>query len=271
MEMHETTVRGIPMRWREAGEGTPVVLVHGIPTSSALWRHVVPLVHGARCLAFEMVGYGDSIPQGLDRDISVAQQASYLLAWLDELGIDRAAYVGHDLGGGVVQIAAVQEPERCAGLVITNGIAYDSWPIPSVSAMQKLGPALHRIPDMMIKPFLATFYRRGHDDAEKAKEALAVYWPAYARHGAAAALGRQVRSLRTRDTLDIARRLPELDVPARIVWGAADQFQKIEYGERLSWDLDAPITRIAEGKHWTPEDHPAEIAAALHDVLAQVG
>lgn len=49
------------MRWEEEGEGTPVVILHGIPTSPRLWRHVVPLVASsdggnARCLAWEMVG-----------------------------------------------------------------------------------------------------------------------------------------------------------------------------------------------------------------------
>ena len=52
------------MRWVQAGAGFPVVLVHGIPTSPALWRHVLPQVRGGRLLAFEMVGYGDSILAG---------------------------------------------------------------------------------------------------------------------------------------------------------------------------------------------------------------
>lgn len=270
METHHTTVRGIRLRWEEVGEGTPVVFLHGIPTSPALWRHVVPLVEGARCLAFEFVGYGESIPEGRDRDISVAQQASYLLGWLDALGIDHALYAGHDLGGGVAQIAAVRQPERCAGLLLTNAVSYDSWPIPSVVAMQKLGPGLHTIPDMALKPFLANFYRRGHDDPARAREALDCYWPAYARHGGFDAYARQVRSLRTRDTMDVSDQLPRLRVPARIVWGAADQFQKVRYGERLAWDLNADLHRIDRGKHWVPEDHPEAIADALRSLLDEV-
>lgn len=270
MESHHTTVRGLPLRWAEAGEGFPVVLLHGIPTAPALWRHVVPLVGDARCLAFEMVGYGESVPAGRDRDISVARQAAYLRGWLDELGIDRAIFVGHDLGGGVAQIAAVRDPQRCAGLLLTNAVSYDSWPIPSVAAMQKLGPLLHRMPDRAVKGVLAMFYLRGHDDRARARESLETYWPAYARHGAADALARQVRSLRMADTLAVADRLPELNVPARVVWGAADGFQKIEYGERLAWDLDAPLERIDGGKHWVPEDHPDSIATALKDLLGAV-
>src|SRR5215218_2961848 len=88
------------MRWSEEGGGFPFVLLHGISTGPALWRHVLPQVRGGRLLAFELVGYGESIPAGRDRDISVARQADSLLAWLDHLAIEQAVLVGHDLGGG---------------------------------------------------------------------------------------------------------------------------------------------------------------------------
>jgi pimeloyl-ACP methyl ester carboxylesterase len=56
---------------------------------------------------------GGSIPAGRGRDLSVARQAGHLIDWLDAVGIDRAVLVGHDLGGGVAQIAAVRPPDRC--------------------------------------------------------------------------------------------------------------------------------------------------------------
>ena len=78
MESRNAEVDGIRMRWEEQGEGRPVVFVRGIPTSPRLWRHVIPQVRGARCMAWEMVGYGASIEEGRERDISVAKQADYL-------------------------------------------------------------------------------------------------------------------------------------------------------------------------------------------------
>jgi pimeloyl-ACP methyl ester carboxylesterase len=114
MNERTATVNDTPMRWLEQdGEGVPIVLVHGIPTSPALWRHVVPRLRPYRVLAFEMTGYGDSIPAGKGSDISVGAQADRMLAWLDHLRIDRVILGGHDLGGGVVHIAAVRRP-RCA-------------------------------------------------------------------------------------------------------------------------------------------------------------
>lgn len=77
-------------------------------------------------------------------------------------------------------------------------------------------------------------------------------------------MARQVQALDVQDTLAVAPQLTSLDIPTRIVWGAADQFQKISHGERLAADLDAPLDRIAGGKHFTPEDHPDRIAAAIN-------
>jgi pimeloyl-ACP methyl ester carboxylesterase len=129
MARHDIAIDGTPVAWYESGGGVPIVLIHGIPAGPALWRHVIPQLDEARWLAFDTVGYADSIPTGTGRDLSVARQAEYLLAWLDEFGVDRAVLVGHDLGGGVAQIAAVHAPDRCAGLVVTNATAYDSWPV----------------------------------------------------------------------------------------------------------------------------------------------
>lgn len=83
MTTRTATIDGIEMRWEEHYTGTPVVLVHGIPASPALWRHVVPRLEGCRCLAWETVGYGASIPQGAERDISIAAQARPILPLSD--------------------------------------------------------------------------------------------------------------------------------------------------------------------------------------------
>lgn len=263
-------VDGITMRWEETGEGMPVILIHGIPTSPALWRHVAPRITGVRCLAWEMVGYGASIPQGRDRDISVQRQADYLVSWLKHLGIEQAILVGHDLGGGVAQVAAVRYPGLCRGLFLTNVIGYDSWPIPSVKAMRMAGPLLRHLPDPAFKQVIRTFLQRGHDDSTQAEEALAAHWPHYQEHDGAAAFVRQVNSLNVQDTLAVSDDLPRLGIPARIVWGVADQFQKIEYGERFAHDLCAPLQRIEGGKHFTPEDHPEIIADGINQLVADV-
>lgn len=112
---------------------------------------------------------------------------------------------------------------------------------------------------------------RGHDDAQMARESRRTHWPPYAAHDPGNALIHQIRALDVRDTLTVAPELPRLrGIPARVVWGAADQFQTVEYGERFARDLGVPLERIQGGKHFTPEDHPDRIAAALQSLVDMV-
>ena len=269
MNFQTKEIDGITMRWADEGSGDmPVVLIHGIPTSPYLWRDVVPLLE-TRWLSWEMVGYGASWPQAERHDISVAAQAGYLIRWLAAIGIRRAALVGHDLGGGVAQIAAVRHPELCAGMVLTNSICYDSWPIPSVKALRSMGGLVRRMPRKAFRAVLSALLRQGHDDSEKAAESVAAHWANYDHPAGALAFLRQLRSLKVKDTLAISTQLRELDVPARIVWGAADRFQKIQYGRRLERDLGAHLETLEGGRHFTPEDHPQNVAAAVNIVVRE--
>jgi pimeloyl-ACP methyl ester carboxylesterase len=118
------------------------------------------------------------------------------------------------------------------------------------------------------REFLHLFFRRGHATAEQAEEAFAAHWPHYEVHDRPGAFVRQVQALDNADTQAVAGALRGLGIPARIVWGAADQFQKIEYGEQLARDLGAPLRRIEGGKHFTPEDYPGIIAEEIGTLAA---
>jgi pimeloyl-ACP methyl ester carboxylesterase len=263
-------VGGIRMRWLEHGQGTPVVFVHGIPTSPLLWRKVLPLLRHAKAYAWEMTGYGGSIAEGEKRDISVARQAGNLAAWIAEMGIGPVVLAGHDLGGGVAQNVAARHPELCSGLFLVNSICYDSWPIPEVKALRGLGPAVDRLPDAAVITALEVLLLRGHDDRQIQRESAALHLRYYRESGAARALMRQLRSLDVHDTMGIQDILPHLKVPTRVVWGMADPFQKPHYGRRLAHDLGTTLQEIGGGKHFVPEDRPHEVASALNDLLREV-
>lgn len=135
--------------------------------------------------------------------------------------------------------------------------------------MRAAGGLVARLPAAAFKPVLAGFVRLGHDRSDVAAESMA-HWSHYAAHAAAASFVRQARSLRTADTLAVAGHLARLRVPARVVWGAADLFQKLRYGERLAADLAAPLVRLEAARHFVPEDHPEPVATAVAEVLAAV-
>ncbi|GAA4482890.1 haloalkane dehalogenase [Actinoallomurus oryzae] len=107
------------IRYQEVGGGTPVVFLHGNPTSSHLWRDVVPAVPGRR-LAPDLIGMGGSGKPAID--YSFADHARYLDAWFDALDLDGVVLVGHDWGGALAFDWAARHPERVRGIAFTETI-----------------------------------------------------------------------------------------------------------------------------------------------------
>lgn len=257
------------MRWEEREQGPDVIFIHGLPTSPLLWRYVLPELSGVRSIAWEMVGYGNSLATGDGLDLSVARQAEYVISWMDWMEIEQAIFIGHDAGGGVVQRVAVEHGNRVRGVVLTNSVCYDYWPIPEVKLLRSLAPLVRRMPPMTISAVLAVLFLRGHGTLEQAREALQIHNQYYRDPGSAHRFVRQLEALDAADTLQVSDHLSTLDLPAHIVWGAADPFLDLSWGERLASDLSAPIDIISAGKHFVPEDHPMHIVAAVRRVLEQ--
>jgi haloalkane dehalogenase len=121
------------MRYVEVGVGDPIVLLHGNPTSSYLWRNVIPHVAGqSRCLAPDLVGMGDSgkSPGGNYRFID---HARYLDAWFEALGLSRnVVLVVHDWGSALGFHWARRHPERMKGVAymeaIVRPVTWQEWP-----------------------------------------------------------------------------------------------------------------------------------------------
>lgn len=276
--VHSAMVDGILMRWEEHGSvssgSIPVVLLHGLPTNPRVWRYVIPRImsDGVYCLAWEQVGFGWSMAEGLGRDISILQQAEYLHAWLRHLNIRRAVFVAHDYGGGVLQHFLLAHPEACMGLVLTDCVAYDNWPVSAVRVARSLSDLIEQFPPALVKPFFfAGLLNLGHDDSERAAESAALHWQPYNRRVGPKAFAHQLRHFDARDTLAVAHELPRLNlkVPVHIVWGEEDPLGMAS-GEQLAMDLRAPLHRIPGGRHFTPEDHPSILAGTIDAVLAEV-
>lgn len=113
--------------YREAGAGTPMVFLHGNPTSSHLWRDVLPAVGDrGRKLAPDLIGMGESGKP--DIAYAFADQARYLDAWFDALGLDEVVLVGHDWGGALAFDWAARHPGRVRGIAFTETIVKPmSW------------------------------------------------------------------------------------------------------------------------------------------------
>jgi haloalkane dehalogenase len=106
------------MAYTEAGEGPlPVVFLHGNPTSSYLWRNVIPHVAGkARCLAPDLIGMGASGKP--DIGYRFTDHVRYLDAWFEALGLGDVVIVGHDWGGALAMDWATRHPGRARGIAV---------------------------------------------------------------------------------------------------------------------------------------------------------
>ena len=119
-------VRGTTMAYLQEGAGRPIVLLHGNPTSSYLWRNVIPRLRGhGRVIAPDLVGHGDSpkLPGTGDARYSLAEHQAYLDALLDELDVrEDVVLVGHDWGGPLAFDWARRHPDAVSGIAYLETI-----------------------------------------------------------------------------------------------------------------------------------------------------
>jgi pimeloyl-ACP methyl ester carboxylesterase len=104
------------------GQGPPVVLVHGTPTRSYLWRNIVPALaeHGS-VHVYDLLGYGES-EKGEGQDVSIAAQARLLKELVEAWGLEEPAIAGHDIGGGIVLRAQLLEGLRFSRVAILDAV-----------------------------------------------------------------------------------------------------------------------------------------------------
>jgi len=130
------------MAFVDTGAGDPIVFLHGNPTSSYLWRNVIPHLAGQRrCLAPDLIGMGESgqSPSGAYRFVD---HARYLDAWFEALGVTNATLVVHDWGSALGFDWARRHPDRVRALVymeaIVQPLTWNDWPEPARKMFQGL-------------------------------------------------------------------------------------------------------------------------------------
>jgi haloalkane dehalogenase len=252
----------LELAYTDVGDGDPVVLLHGIPTWSFLYQDVIPrLAAHCRVLAPDLLGHGYSDRR--DRfDRSIVAQTKAVLRFLDELDIERATFVGHDTGGGVSLIAAIEHHERVERLVLANVVAYDSWPIDDMLA---LGNPLWRDKDPAeVAEFVASglpdgIHRRDRLTAEFREGIVAPYTDEEGK----ISLIRNASALNTNHTTALVDRHGDIAAPTLVLWGIHDPWQQIGDGERLARDIPGARLVPVDASHWLPWDAPQEFSSAI--------
>jgi pimeloyl-ACP methyl ester carboxylesterase len=252
------------------GAGEPVVFLHGFPTSSHLWTDVVPLVpKGHRVVVVDLLGYGRSDrPTG--RDVSVRGHAERVVGLLDELAINYACIVGHDVGGGIAQTMAVRWPTRVSRLMLVNSVGFDLWPGREVKVARAMLPLTRHLPATWLLSILRTDLMRGYVTSDRGAHSIEMYVRPFAKPDGRDSLVEHMMSLDSSETKAIEPRLKDIVAPTAIVWGAEDPFLPVAIGRRLQTEIPgSSIAVVPDARHFTPEEAPEKVADVLTELLAR--
>jgi haloalkane dehalogenase len=269
------------MAYVDAGRGEAVVFLHGNPTSSYLWRNVMPHVEPvARCLAPDLIGMGRSgkAPGGSYRFVD---HARYLDAWFDAVGIRDAVLVVHDWGSALGFHWARRHPERVRGLAymeaIVRPVTWAEWPENARRVFQGLrspaGEEMILVKNVFVERILPGSVLRKLSDEEMAAYRAPWLTPGESR----------------RPMLTWPREIPIEGEPADVValveeygrWLAQSRVPKVfvnaEPGSILvgaqrefcrQWPNQHEVT--VPGIHFIQEDSPAEIGRAVAELVRRI-
>lgn len=259
------------IHYSEAGEGEPVVFVHGFGVNGTLWTETArALAAGHRCIVpdWPMGSHPEAMREGAD--VSVTGQVALIAELLERLELTDVTIVGNDSGGAVSQILVTTKPARIARLVLTNCDCFEKFPPGHFKAMVKAlkvpGAAAAMAQSMRIKANRHSPLAYGALTAGPIDDELTVAWTQP-----------QIRDARVRDdgaafftsadpslTIEAARKLPDLAIPALLVWGDADRFFTIEDARRLAELIpDSRLVTVPGGRTFVPLDDPAAVADAI--------
>ncbi len=262
----EVYVDGVRLHYVEAGEGPPLLLLHGLNGSTFSFRLLMPyLAPHFRTIALDLKGFGFSDrPAG--GDYSLGEQARLVAGFLDALGVEKAFVLGHSLGGAVAMRLAIAYPERVERLILVSA-ADDSELRKGLRSARVIRPML---------PIVAAFtlqnerFRRMslrsacYDPAFVTPEVVEGYLSPTHIRGHLRALGSLMVDRRRDAPLDVT----SITQPTLILWGTADRWMPSVHGQALqSLIPEASLVLIEKAGHLVLEEQPQESSGAIIDFL----
>jgi pimeloyl-ACP methyl ester carboxylesterase len=253
--------------------GTPVVFLHGTPTSAYAWRDVMRAMHEEReCIAFDWPGFGQSA-KPRDGDYTHRARADHLKATLDALRVERAHLVAHDVGGPAALLFAAENPGRVERLALLNTTVFRRDYRPPLPLLTQLLPVLREL----AKPFLNRaafdlFFKQGLARPDRVPRAvLDHHWKLATRDGGkATVLETWAQFPEGMATLEVLRsKLPSLEIPALVLFGAEDPWLPPPNAERMAKALPQATLQLLPGAgHFVMEDAPEVVAERLLSFFA---
>jgi pimeloyl-ACP methyl ester carboxylesterase len=274
-ERHEIELPAGRIRYREAGEGKPVVFVHGFLVDGRLWDGVVDQLSGrCRCIAPDWPIAAHQVAMNRDADLSPPGIAALIASFLEALELEDVTIVGNDSGGAMSQVLVTRHPERIGRLVLTNCDTHENFPPGIFKAM----PPLAKLPGGMTvlsAPFRIGALARAafKPFARTAIPAdLVASWmrPSLSDPGIKHDATKVTAGMNKRYTLEAAERLSESQLPLLLAWAPGDKFFPISYAERLEKETpNARLVRILDASTFVALDQPARLADEIATFVQQ--
>jgi pimeloyl-ACP methyl ester carboxylesterase len=263
------------IRYRDIGEGEPIVFVHGYLVDGRLWTETAEqLATSHRCLVPDWPLGAHASAMNEDADLTPPGIARIIADFLDALDLRGVTIVANDSGGAMSQVLVTRHPERIGRLVLTNCDTFENFP-PSVF---KLLPPLAKLPGAMTVvglPFRVPALRRAAF-APFAKRpipaALVDSWmkpsqsdPAINRDTAKVTAG-----MNKRFTLEAAERLKTFDRPTLIAWAPEDRVFKLADARKLAGMIPgARLETIDDARTFVALDQPQRLAELIGNFVAE--
>jgi pimeloyl-ACP methyl ester carboxylesterase len=269
------------IRYRDTGEGPPIVFVHGLLVDGRLWRKVTPPLEGEfRCLTPDLPLGAHTIPMSGDADVSPPGLARLVIEFIEKLDLRDVTLVGNDTGGALVQIAITQSPsDRIARVVLTPCDAFDNFLPPMFKGLQILArfqPALTAfVQPLRLRPLrrlpiaFGWLTKRPVSDGEVEDSWVNAF---FTRRETRRDVTRILRSIDSAYTEEAAEKLRSFDRPVLIAWATEDKVFPLEHAHKLAERLpDARVEEIADSYSFVPEDQPEKLAELIRDFASEGG
>ena len=241
-----------------------ILLMHGIPTWGYLYHGVIPILveAGYRVIAPDFLGHGWSDQR--DRfDRSFQDQARMIIALLSALGLDRVNIVGHDTGGAVALILAIEHSNVVNRLVISNSVCYDRFDDDMLDFGHPLRWKPRPVADLIeaLEESLAAGLSNEDRLTPQFREGIIAPW---ASESGKLSLLRNASALNANQTMALVDRHSTIEAPTLILWGMDDPWQRSEDGRQLAGEIPGAIFQgIDNASHWVQQDSPEQFSQAL--------
>jgi pimeloyl-ACP methyl ester carboxylesterase len=260
---YTTTIEGNAIRWGKAGNGPPLVAIHGTPFSSQVWRRIVPHFTDRRTVYyFDLVGYGLSEMRD-GQDVSLAVQNKVLARLFAEWDLDRPDVLAHDFGGATALRGYYLNGLRYRSLTIFDAVALAPWGSPFVQHVRKHETAFSGMPDYMHRALLRAYLQTAAYNP-LSEQAFEIYSAPWLGPIGQPAFYRQIAQMDQRFTDEVEVLYDRLDCPVTVLWGREDGWIPHEKGEALAAIIsDRPLIAVPESGHLLQEDRPEVLVAEI--------